>query len=288
MTGSEQAGQPGLARRVLRGGAAPVKGGLRRGFRGAVRLTAHDDTFAATTRRSLVLAPHPDDETIGCGATIARKRSSGTDVRVVLATDGRFSHRSAVLSADDIAEVRAAEFVEACTRLGVDDAERVSLGFQEGTLGRRLEEVAALLRRQIDDFAPDEVLVTSSLDWHDDHRMLSRALHLAVSRIERPPVVREYPVWAWADGPWSNPPGRSAVRSAVDLVAEPVAAWRAAGATYVRSGPHLARKRHALDAYRSQLTNLTGEPEWATFDERFLHLFLGDRETFLTPTWEEK
>jgi LmbE family N-acetylglucosaminyl deacetylase len=290
MTGLEQQGQPSRARRALRAGAGPVKGGLRRGFRGAVRLTARDDTVASTARRALVLAPHPDDETIGCGATIARRRAAGTEVRVVLATDGRFSHRSEQVSADELAAIRAAEFAEACSRLDVKDDARVNLGFEEGSLGRRLEEVAALIRRQVDDFAPDEILVTSSLDWHDDHRSLSRALHLAMSRPGRTtmpaPMVREYPVWAWADGPWSNPPGRPAVRSALDLVAEPVTAWRAAGATYVRTGPYLTRKRHALDAYRSQLTNLTGEPGWATFDARFLQLFLGDRETFLTPTWE--
>lgn len=288
MTGLGQMGPPGAgsaARRALRAGAQPVKGGLRHGWRGMLRLSAHDDTDASTARRSLVLAPHPDDETIGCGATIARKRSAGTDVRVVLATDGRFSHRSAVLSADGLARVRASEFAEACARLDVPEHERVALGFEEGSLGDRMSEVVARLRVQIVDFAPDEILVTSALDWHVDHRMLNRALCLAVGAVESPQLVREYPVWAWADGPWANRPGRSALRSAADLIAEPVAAWRAAGATYVRTGPYLARKRHALQAYRSQLTSLTGEPGWATFDDSFLRLFLRGRETFLTPSW---
>jgi LmbE family N-acetylglucosaminyl deacetylase len=273
----------GTGRRALRAGARPVKRGLGAAWRRALRAGSRDDTAATEGRRALVLAPHPDDETIGPGATIARKRSAGTDVRVLVATDGRHSHRSDLMSADELARVRAGEFEEACDRLGVAPDQRLHLGFEEGTLGRRLPELVALLREHVADFAPDEVLVTSGLDWHEDHRMLSRAVQQVVAGPGDAPQVREYPVWAWVDGPWSNRPGRGAVRSAVDLVAEPWGTWRSSGATHVMSGPHLERKRAALQAYRSQLTRLTGEAGWATFDERFLRLVLGDREIFLTP-----
>ena len=278
----------GTGRRVLRTGARPVKRGLGAAWRGAVRRASRDDTTASQSRRCLVLAPHPDDETIGPGATIARKRAAGTDVRVLVVTDGRHSHRSDRITGDELARVRAGEFDEACDRLRVAPDQRLHLGFEEGTVGRRLPELVALLREHLADFAPDEVLVASGLDWHEDHRTLSQALQRAVAGSGDVPLVREYPVWAWVDGPWSNRPGRGAARSAVDLVAEPWRAWRAAGATHVVSGPYLDRKRAALQAYRSQLTNLTGEPGWATFDERFLRLVLGDREIFLTPGRETR
>src|SRR5271157_4034878 len=46
---------------------------------------ATDMTAQTTTRSCLILAPHPDDETLGCGATIMRKLSSGSSVQVVIA-----------------------------------------------------------------------------------------------------------------------------------------------------------------------------------------------------------
>src|SRR5690349_19075047 len=65
---------------------------------------AEDVTSQAAARSCLVLAPHPDDETLGCGATIMRKRAAGTPVHVVIATDGRHSLASSELSADALVE----------------------------------------------------------------------------------------------------------------------------------------------------------------------------------------
>src|SRR5687767_3222241 len=120
---------PGTAtsrgRRALQAGAQPVKGVLAGLWRAAVSGAARDETAVSTTRRLLVLAPHPDDETIGCGATILRRRAAGTAVRVVVATDGRLSHRSAEVTPDELARIRAAEFREACSRLGVPADQQV-------------------------------------------------------------------------------------------------------------------------------------------------------------------
>ena len=52
----------------------------------------------------------------------------------------------------------------------------------------------------------------------------------------------------------------------------------------VSTSGYLERKRHALDAYVSQLVNLTGEPDWWTLDELFLAHFLGRHEVFLPVT----
>jgi len=49
----------------------------------------------------------------------------------------------------------------------------------------------------------------------------------------------------------------------------------------VRTDGYLDRKRHVLDAYASQLTNLTGEAEWWTLDDPFLEHFLGPVEVHL-------
>ena len=62
---------------------------VRRTVRSALRTVARDETSTTGTRSALVLAPHPDDETLGCGATILRKVAAGTPVHVLVVTDGR-------------------------------------------------------------------------------------------------------------------------------------------------------------------------------------------------------
>jgi hypothetical protein len=61
---------------------------------------AKEVTSKPATRSCVVPGPHPDDETLGCGATIMRKIVTGTPVEVVIATDGRHSQQSTKLSAD--------------------------------------------------------------------------------------------------------------------------------------------------------------------------------------------
>ena len=56
-------------------------------------VVADDDELSRST---LVVAPHPDDDVLGCGGTIARKRSLGVDVAVVVLTDGAFANRDII------------------------------------------------------------------------------------------------------------------------------------------------------------------------------------------------
>ena len=260
--------------------AHAVRPAAVRWWRSELRRRAVDESLAAPRRTCLVLAPHPDDETLGAGALIALKRAAGTRVRVLVVTDGRGSHASQVLSPDRLAEVRRAESVRACALLGVAAQDLVHLDLPEGTVAARHEELVDVVGAEIEAGQPDDVLVTSALDWHVDHRALAEVARRAVGA--GGPRLLEYPVWAWADGPWSDRPGRTAWQAAAALLAEPVRTARAARPVRVAAGPEqLACKRAALAAYASQTTNLTGEPEWAVMDEGFLEDFLQPQELFL-------
>jgi LmbE family N-acetylglucosaminyl deacetylase len=272
---------PARARMFLRAGARPAKRALVTGWRFALLARSHDVTEASSRARCLVLAPHPDDETIGCGATIARKRARGTDVRVVVATDGRFSHNSTVLTPDELAQIRSTEFRAACALLGVAQDEIRELGLREGALGVGRADLVRTLRVELDAFRPDEVLVTSPWDWHEDHRELFAAAVAALSGHPDGPRLLAYPVWAWVDGPWSNRPGRSALRAAWEFVTDPVRTAARAQPERVTADGFLEVKRQALAEYRSQTTNLTGEGSWAVMDPAFLDHFLGPAEVFL-------
>ncbi|MGQ0679421.1 MAG: glycosyltransferase [Actinomycetota bacterium] len=240
-----------------------------------------DVTAAAAQRSCLVLAPHPDDETLGCGASIIAKRRAGTPVRVVVATDGRHSHRSAVLSEEDLAELRAREVTEACRRLGVERNDLIFLGYEDGTLGRRIESVAEDLAKIIGDFQPDEVLVTSELDWHTDHQALSRALRMSLKDNPNPPRVSAYSVWYWTDGPWHNRPGQGRLSRVASLLVDPLVAAARMRLDLVSTTGLVNQKRRALEAHHSQLANLTGEDNWAVLDGTMIEGFLGPYELFI-------
>jgi len=242
---------------------------------------AVDVTASSAERSCLVLAPHPDDETIGCGATIARKRAAGTPVRVVVATDGRHSHRSRVLGPDQLAAVRATEVADACAELGVEPDQLILLGHHEGTLSDDTGLLVDQIHEQISEFAPDEVLVTSGRDWHLDHQELNSAAHLAVARLDESarPTVREFPVWLWADGPWRGP---SRPRRATAALS-PLAEARTLRVERVATAGFVEAKRRALACHRSQTSNITGEAEWPVLDQAFVESFLGASEVFLEP-----
>lgn len=246
---------------------------------------AVDVTEATTARSCLVLAPHPDDETLGAGATIARKRAAGTPVRIVVVSDGRHANPSRVIDPLALARIRREEAGAACGALGVTADRLRFAGFEDGTLDRQIEAVAALVGEELATLRPEEVLVPSAIDGHPDHRALRAALDLALGdRLDGGdrPVVLEYPVWFWDAKAWLDREAPTA-RKLAQLLWRPLAALWRLQPRVVRAEPHLAAKRAAVEAYRSQLTNLTGEPSWPVMDPAFVERFLRRRELFFAP-----
>lgn len=266
-----------VASRLVHGGQAAAT----RPWRRAMTARGSDVTAGSARRSSLVIAPHPDDETLGCGATIARKVAGDSPVWVLIVADGRDSHVSARISPDQLAALRAAEARSACRTLGVGEDNLRQLGWA-GPLADRVDELVEVICDIVLDVRPQEILVTSGLDWHPDHQAANQAARRVVDRLGRHEVrLLEYPVWHWADGPWGRHGPRSLSRKIGDIVREPWESLTGTRPELVTTGPYLQRKRDALASYRSQLENLTGEPGWEVFDQRFLDAFLGRHELFV-------
>jgi len=120
--------------------------------------------------RLLVLAPHPDDEVIGCGGLVALHLREGRKVHVVVATDGA--------QAGDAAQ-RDSESRAALALLG--NATIEFLGFSDRKLASAHElddRLAAILR----EWKPDLIAVPSPLEIHPDHIALSRAFCDLIAR----------------------------------------------------------------------------------------------------------
>lgn len=142
----------------------------------------------ALARKVLVFVPHPDDETLGCGGTLARL-STLCPVKVVLVTDGS---GAGGLPAGAGA-VRQTEFVRALERLGVTDS--LQLNQPDGAF----ESNSALLRRVqqlLDDYQPDWVFLPSPLDYHRDHVRIAAFLEPLCRRAPSVEQLLFYEVWA--------------------------------------------------------------------------------------------
>jgi LmbE family N-acetylglucosaminyl deacetylase len=262
-------------RKAARGAIAPVRNfmlqraypafceGLAVAGRPLLLSRAEDMTSQTATRSCLVLAPHPDDETLGCGATIMRKLAAGTTVQVVIAADGRHAYLSSKLSVDALNEIREDEARRACAILGLPCENIAFLRFED----RRLADHRRLLRDRLfdilDTMNPEEIFVSSIIDNHPDHRVLAElGRELAQARRDRFPVLYEYPIWFWDPRIW---------RVARVLELRP---------RIVRTEEFRTRKCEAIAAYRSQVTNLIGETGSAPLRKGFLRQFRQPEEIF--------
>jgi len=123
---------------------------------------------------ALVLAPHPDDETIMCGATVAALRRRGDAVRVASVTSGAATAvgfpagaSGDAAAATAIGAIRVAELRSACARLGVHDVAVWDLADRDVAAERR--RLAARIRAELDEVRPDFVFVPFPRDVHPDH-----------------------------------------------------------------------------------------------------------------------
>jgi LmbE family N-acetylglucosaminyl deacetylase len=141
--------------------------------------------------RVLVVAPHPDDETIGCGGTIALHSIMGDQVTVCLVTDGGNS-RVAGLSQDEVCRRRRDEARRACSFMGNIDL--VQLGLPEGKWydHQLAQALVSLLAR----YEPTIIYSTSGIDYHPEHVQVARVLAQVLCRpkLVSPTCVRLYEV----------------------------------------------------------------------------------------------
>ncbi len=250
-------------------------------WRSLIRYRAHDETAASATRSALVVAPHPDDETFGCGATIARRAAAGTDVWVVIAADGRHARSgSSRISALELAGLRRAEAVAACAALGVPEDRVIQLGIEDTHVEFAYDRLVTELRELLLTHEPDDVFTTSERDWHIDHRSVSHATRTAAASTGRLSIL-EYPIWWWIDGPRLHQPGHRRLGRALHGLAAPWESPLTLQAVGLDTNGFIDSKRAAIAAHATQVSNYTDEPDWYVIDAKALDLFCGRQEIFL-------
>jgi len=154
--------------------------------------------------RILVLAPHMDDEALGCGGSLHRHVLAGESVTVAYLTDGRKGDPA--LNALDLPADERERREERLAAVRCDEARRSAavLGVRDlRFLGNRDQElvVSPKTRRQVrellEEVRPDLVYLPFPTDHHPDHRATNRIFlsALAATRGLDPPMCCGFEVW---------------------------------------------------------------------------------------------
>jgi LmbE family N-acetylglucosaminyl deacetylase len=220
--------------------------------------------------RILVIAPHPDDDVIGCGGTLHRYASRGAFVLVVYVTDGSASHPNSLrFSAERLAALREGEARLALLELSVE-AEPLFMRVLDGTVALLAatdrEFVAARIAAAVRDFRIDTILEPWHRDPHPDHIATAELVADSVARLTSPlPRRFAYFVWTGVRGT-ANPPAASA----------------GDGTLYVDLDSHdVAAKRRALLRHRTQMGDLIDDdPSGFRIDPLLMEAWLKPGETF--------
>jgi len=239
---------------------------FHRAWRGLPMGTVNDIIGTGT---ALILAPHPDDESLGCGGLIAACAAAKRAPLVAILTDGAASHpNSRAFPPERLRAQRAQEVRLAVACLGLPDDRIVFLGEPDGAapvngpaFGAVVDKLTALVRREANCGA---ILAPWLHDPHCDHEAASRIASVVAERAGVRAVA--YPVWGWMLPPDTAVPAPIGRGWRLDIAAS------------------LPRKRQAIRAHRTQYGGLiTDDPTGFQLPLQLLSVFDSCFETYLLP-----
>ncbi|OBJ18696.1 LmbE family protein [Mycobacterium colombiense] len=181
----------------------------------------------------IVLAAHPDDETLGVGAMITQLAAAGVPVRVVCVSDGGAARPGTSASERLRMEtIRRYELRRATNLLNIPPP--TPLGLTDGELTGHEDRLTEMLTAMLDDAGPTTwCAATWRGDGHPDHEAVGRAASAACALTGS--TLLEYPVWMWH---WAFPADDAVPWDRAYAV--PTSRWA------------MERKRRAAQCYRSQ------------------------------------
>jgi LmbE family N-acetylglucosaminyl deacetylase len=215
-------------------------------------------------REIIVFSPHPDDDILACGGTIANKVREGYDVFVVYMTDGRNSHSHSLGITTDptpeqLKEIRRDEATYAQDLLGVKAQNLFFLDFEDGALQSFIPQAAEEVKSILTNIKPREIYYPIEVDQHPDHKATSAIIELALTQTPMNLLRFGYVVWP------------SDETRLTDL----------GSITKIHINEVLDLKKGAVNKHRSQVEALFPSQQRPVLEPKFVEGFFTDYEEFL-------
>jgi LmbE family N-acetylglucosaminyl deacetylase len=141
----------------------------------------------------LVVAPHQDDEIIGCGGAMLLQLSKGNAVNVVFVQDGGDEYKEdGYARREDLTLVREEEARQVAQKMGIPQPQFLryaNLG------GSNITKVAKDLQSEIIRTKSDVIFAPFFLDYNIDHQLVNFALSEALATLKQKPKIYGYEVW---------------------------------------------------------------------------------------------
>jgi LmbE family N-acetylglucosaminyl deacetylase len=157
----------------------------------------------------LVVAPHPDDETIGCGGLVALLKARGAQVSILFLTRGGGSLRSLGIDEAQVAEARCEQAIRAASALGLEPHNLTFWNITDGAIpipeDRGFREAAANLQNLIGALHVEAVFCPHPLDGWGDHAAAALLVQHARAQQNHNQQLYYYLIWAWHNATWGMP-----------------------------------------------------------------------------------
>ena len=233
---------------------------------------------------AIVFSPHQDDETLGCGGTIARKKEAGAEVKIVFMTDGSLSHHH-FIARDKLIDLRQQEAVLAAQKLGVASEDVLFLGYSDGELQQSSTEAIAVVCELLEQH-PRAVFIPYVRETHRDHLATNQIVLAAVNKYDRDLTIYEYPVWYWHHFPWTKVGKKDSRMKYFKASLKAKMGWQLIQEfnSRVEIEPFLATKQLALAQHQTQMKRMVEDPNWGLLEDpadgEWLECFFKTNEIF--------
>lgn len=206
----------------------------------------------------LIIAPHPDDEVIGCAGLIQRSLNKGNDVYVIILTGGEASHNGCCgITSQELITARRGLAININRKLGIPTKNLFFLDYPDGKISYNHQETDKL-SRLIKNIHPHAIFIPHKGEGWNDHIQAGNIIRRITTEMTDIRLY-EYCVWFWYYNTWK-----------ID--------WKNAQLLNMTKEEHL-KKKEAIDKYIYPKAPC-GKPWSGTLPKIFIHANRWNKELY--------